>query len=150
MQHSQYKVLHTGNIQCAVASYNITFSVCHLPPTASLFKHQLSVFSFLASLLPPPACYYHPSLMPIYLHQKVSISYQHVRACVYLHLHWKCFIQRLCSSLKARLDLTLPIKLYQLLTFPFPSTAFVWSTWFGIWLCSSIISYMQLLFPQKD
>lgn len=77
------------------------------------------------------------------------MSSQHVPECIYPHIHLECFMHRPNSSLKAKVDLSLPMKLYQLLFFPFPSATFVWSTWFGIWLCAPIVSYMQMLFPQK-
>lgn len=84
-----------------------------------------------------------------YLYQKDSMSSQHVPECIYPHIHLQCFMHRPNSTLKARVDLSLPMKLYQLLFFPFPSAAFVWSTWFGLWLCTPFVSYMPVLFPQK-
>lgn len=77
------------------------------------------------------------------------MSCQQVPACVYHYIHLECFMHRPHLPLKARLDLSLPMKLYQLLIFPFPSAVFVWSIWFDTWLRTSIISYMQVLLPQE-
>lgn len=124
------KARHIESTQWAVAIYVITFS-CLSPACHHLPSYVQRVISRLpSSFLTPDPCLLLPPMTntcpPVHTQGQPELP-----ACTHPHVYLQGCMHRPNSSLEARFELSLPMKLHQPLAFPFPPVALVWSMWWA-------------------